>query len=87
MYNYSEVKPKVFTEDGQKVFLAIRDNVHNLLDLAGAVRMTEAIRGSLGSSWTMLACVDRLVELDEIRELTDDSVTQLHRVFVINLQQ
>lgn len=81
MYKYSEAKPRLFTEDGQKMFLAIRDNVHRLLKLAGAVRMEEAMCGG-GSSWDMLACVDRLVELGEIREITNGDVAGQHRVFV-----
>jgi len=83
MYNYSEAKPRIFTEDGQKMFLAIRDKTHRLLKLAGAVRMEEAMSGcGGGSSWDMLACVDRLVELGEIREITNGNVAGQHRVFV-----
>ena len=81
MYSYEEEKPGIFTEEGQALFLAIRDNVKRLLTLSGAVRMQEAISGNCGSSWQMLACVDRLVELGEISEITDKVAGQ-HRVFV-----
>ncbi len=85
MYSYSEEKPKIFTEEGQKMFLAIRDHVHDLLEQAGAVRMGEAFATcGGGDSWTMLACVDRLVELGEIAEITDSSTAGQDRVFVIN---
>ena len=82
MYNYQEIKPSLFTEQGQVMFLKVRDNVQELLKTAGAVRMQEAISGCTGSSWDMLACVDRLVELKEIREITGDDVAGQHRVFV-----
>jgi len=81
MYDYPTEKKAIFTEDGQKMFLAIRDNVQSLLAKAGAVRMQEAISGQSGSSWEMLACVDRLVELGELKELTHDVAGQF-RVFV-----
>lgn len=82
MYNYQSERAAIFTEDGQKMFLSIRDNVQRLLKTAGAVRMQEAIAGQTGSSWQMLACVDRLVELNEIREITAPGVAGQWRVFV-----
>ena len=33
MYNYEELKHEIFTDEGQKVFLKVRDFIHNLLDL------------------------------------------------------
>jgi len=83
-YNYQTEKPFLFTERGQVAFLAIRDNVHKLLSSAGAVRMQEAYRvnSGAGTSWQELACVDRLVELGEIREITQGDVAGQHRVFV-----
>ena len=82
MYNYQEQKKNVFTEDGQVTFLKIRDNVKNLLKQAGAVSMDRAIRVASGDSWTMMACVDRLVELGEIRELQIGRVAGQDRIFV-----
>lgn len=81
-YVYDDERHVVFTEVGQRMFLGIRDNVVRLIKDAGAVRMQEAISGHSGSSWDMLACVDRLVELGEIREITGDGVAGQHRVFV-----
>ena len=82
MYNYNEIKPVLFTEDGQVMFLKIRDRINRLLKEAGAVRMQEAISGCTGSSWDMLACVDRMVELGELRELTGEKCAGQYRVFV-----
>jgi hypothetical protein len=83
MYVYQELRDKLFTDEGQRTFLQIRDRVKRILAMAGAVRMSEAIAGTTGDSWTMLACVDRLVELGEIREITQKGeVAGQYRVFV-----
>ena len=82
-YKYVDQRPHLFTDDGQRLFLKIRDNVLRILRNAGAVRMEEATAGFSGDSWDMLACVDRLVELKELRELKQDGyVAGQHRVFV-----
>ncbi len=83
MYVYEKVKPELFTDDGQRLFIRIRDRVKMLLAKAGAVRMQEAIAESTGSSWTMIACMDRMVELEEIREITQSTAGQ-YRVFIEN---
>ena len=84
MYRYSDIKPKLFTEDGSVMFTKIRDRVKRLLAESGAFTMGAAIRvAGGGDSWTMLACVDRLVELGEIREVTEPGVVAgQDRVFV-----
>lgn len=84
MYNYNTQRPHLFSEQGQVMFLKIRDNVNKLLKEAGAVMMSRAISSCTGDTWDMLACVDRLVELGEIREIPQDCAGQ-HRVFVENL--
>ena len=83
MYNYQTERASIFTEEGQVMFLKIRDTVQRHLEEAGAVSMEAAIRDCTGSSWEMMACVDRLVELGEIREVTEPGkfVSQ-SRVFV-----
>lgn len=81
-YSYQTQRPRVFTEEGQRMFLTIRDACQDLLSKAGAVRLLEAIRGVPGDTWDMLACVDRLVELGELKEITNDRVAAQHRVFV-----
>lgn len=82
MYNYQTEKQKIFTEAGQETFLKIRDNVQRLIKQSGAVMMQNAINSVTGDIWMMLACVDRLVELKEIREITGNNVAGQHRVFV-----
>lgn len=81
MYDYQKQKPKLFDDEGQRAFLKIRDHVHDMLKHAGAFQMEKAMIAG-GDSWTQLACVDRLVELGEIRELNIGEVAGQHRVFV-----
>lgn len=82
MYKYSELRPQVFTEEGQVMFLKVRDNAHGLLTLAGAARADKILSPVSGDSWLMLACLDRLVELKEIREIPQENSLGQHRIFV-----
>ena len=85
MYNYEKEKPFLFTDEGQRMFLKVRDKTQSLMKLAGCARSQEMISGNTGSSWSMLACVDRMVELKEIREITNRNIVAgQHRVFVSN---
>lgn len=84
MYEYEKEKPTLFTDEGQRTFLKIRDHVQKTLKAAGAIRMEEAMDAASGSNWTRLACVDRLVELGEIREIPQHSVAGQHRIFTNN---
>jgi hypothetical protein len=85
MYNYNTEKRAIFTEAGQRQFLGIRDEVKRILDMSGAITMGCAMRTPKGvpcsTSWTAMACVDRMVELGEIREIPTDGAGQ-HRIFV-----
>lgn len=83
-YDYATEKPGIFTEDGLALYTKIRDQVKALLDEAGAVRMQEAIHGMSGSSWLMLACVDHMVEVGELAEITppEKYTPGQYRVFV-----
>lgn len=82
-YNYAEERSAIFTEDGQRQFLEIRDRCKWLLKIAGAASMSMIISGKTGDSWQMMACVDRLVELGEITEIKNTySGAGQHRLFV-----
>jgi len=81
MYNYQTERQSLFTEEGQIMFLRIRDKTQQLLKTSGAARAQEMMVGT-GDSWKMLACLDRMVELREIREITASGVAGQHRVFV-----
>lgn len=84
-YTYEALKPRIFTENGSVMFTDIRDRVQVVLRKAGAITMGAAIRGATGDSWLMLACVDRLVELEELREVGQAARGQ-DRVFVPGLK-
>jgi hypothetical protein len=82
MYDYKEQKHSLFTESGTKMLLAVRDSVNEKLKHSGAVRSGEAISVVTGDSWTMLACLDYLVENGEIKEITGSHMAGQNRVFV-----
>lgn len=83
MYNYEAMKPKLFTEEMQVVFLKVRDKVKTLLTVSGAATMSRIIDGIGGDVWESMACVDRLVELEEIREVELGFVpTGQNRIFM-----
>lgn len=88
MYRYEDEREKLFTDDGQRLFLEIRDRTFGLLKIAGAARLEEMIKGSVGDSWRMLACVDRMVELSELVELIypGSPAQGQNRVFVRGLR-
>jgi hypothetical protein len=83
MYHYEDLKPKLFTDDGRRMFLKMRDAAFRLIALAGAARLQEImIAGELsGDTWDMLACTDRMVELGDLIEVTDKNVAGQHRIF------
>jgi len=68
-YNYQTARHDVFTESGLIMYVSIRDRVKHLLTESGAVRMGEIIQKQTEDSWTMLACVDRMVELGDLVEI------------------
>lgn len=83
-YSYKTEKAYTFTEKGQVTFLQIRDHVHRILAIAGCISMGKAMMGAHGGggSWEFMACVDRLVELGEIREVLHGEYAGQHRIFV-----
>ncbi len=82
-YNYAEQRSNIFTESGQIMFLKVRDNAQRLLSAAGAVSLGALVEGLTGDSWDMLACVDRLVEIEELHEIPNPySSWSQDRVFV-----
>lgn len=82
-YDYQTEKHYLFTEDGSRNFLKVRDRVQICLKECGAVRMQEAIRVIGGGDWSRMACMDRLVELGEIIELKIEGyVPGQYRTFV-----
>jgi len=84
-YDYEKERERLFTDEGQRQLLEIRDNVKRLLSCSGAFKLGNGIGQSSGDSWQQMACIDRLVELGEIVELARaDGLTPVaqNRVFV-----
>jgi hypothetical protein len=80
-YSYLKERPRIFTEKGQVEFLKVRDRVNQMLCDSGAFMMQNAWKPITGDTWMMMAYVDRLVELGEIREIEWDAIGQC-RVFI-----
>jgi hypothetical protein len=81
-YRYEEERPKLFTDEGQRTFLKVRDNAHIKLKQSGAATLGKIIEGSSADTFVLLACVDRLLELGEIREVTRENCLTQDRVYV-----
>lgn len=82
MYDYATERPKIFTEAGAEMLEAIRRNVRRAINLAGAVRVQEAMRGVTGDSWEQLACIDYLAERGEIKAVNHTPSAIQHQIHV-----
>jgi len=81
-YDYKDRRAKVFTEEGQVMFLKIRDKARELLSMSGAVQSGK-LQCVVGEVWDMMACMDRLVELGELIEVPNPhSTAGQHRIFI-----
>ena len=78
-YNYETEKQALFTEEGQETFIKLRDGVLAKVKETGAITMGAAMIGT-GSSWTLMACVHRMVELGDLESVWDKGAGQ-HEVF------
>ena len=66
-YEYILLRSQVFSDEGQRMFLKMRDTAKELFVKAGACRLERLMASVSGDSWLMLACADRLVELGEAK--------------------
>jgi hypothetical protein len=82
MYSYKEMKPTVLTDEGQVKFLRVRDHVHKVLAESGAITLEKAMSTVHGDSWEAMACVDRLVELKEIKEIPQTNIPTQQKVYI-----
>jgi hypothetical protein len=85
-YAYNDLRPTLFTDDGQRTLLRVRDNARAILDRSCAFR-AEAPALTDGDRcidpWLLAACLDRMVELGELREVpTHKDAFLQHRIFV-----
>ena len=81
-YDYEKEKSKIFLEENQEMFLKIRDNISSLIASSGACKLGNAISGCTGDTFTMIACVDRILEIDNYREIDYGKCSGQDRIFV-----
>ena len=80
-YSYATEKPKLLTDEGQRLVIDTHDTVLGLLKRAGAVRMGAVMPST--EPWRALAVIDRLVEIGDLVEITQSvSPAQQDRIFV-----
>lgn len=77
-YVYETERAHLFTEPGVQLLMKMRDNVKVLLAKSGAFTVEKAMQGVSGSSWTMLAALDYLAELGEIKKVSSKGMAQHH---------
>lgn len=79
-YKYEDERQKIFTDKGQREFLATRDRVLDCLEHSGSFMMGHVL--PTGDAWFAMALIDRMVELGEIKEISAPGTWGQHRVFV-----
>lgn len=84
MYKYEDYKDKLLSIEGTEMFFNVKKRIDNFLSLSGAFKIENVITKMSGDSWLIMACVDRLVEIAYLKELTDKNVMGQNRVFVKN---
>jgi hypothetical protein len=82
MYSYETQKNELFTESGSVMFTKIRDKVKSMIEENGCFMLSKAISGIGGDSFTMLACIDRLVELSEIKRASEKGTRTQEIVYI-----
>jgi hypothetical protein len=81
-YNYTAERSSLFTEQGQVAFMKIRDQARELLRIAGAFQMGKISMSVALDSFQAHACLDRMVELEELLDVSPPGVSGDHRVFI-----
>jgi len=84
-YDYQIQRKELFSDEGQRLFLAVRNGVCSIIGKSGAITMGKAMAVKVGmgyDGWTFMACIDRMVELGELREIAPSGPRGQDRVFV-----
>lgn len=79
-YNYEDIRPELFTEEGVELLMKMRDHSTKLLFQAGAYSFEKVTRTITGDTWLMMAALDYMVERKEIRMVYEPSNT-MNRVY------
>jgi hypothetical protein len=82
MYKYEDNKPKIFTDEGQREFLKVRDEVNRLLEISGCFMLENVFKKVPVCNTDMwLTHIYRLVEIGEIEEVPRDCFAQ-NKIYV-----
>lgn len=85
MYNYSEQRPYVFTEEGQKDLFEVLSRIgflKNHTEIATAVNL---VKNLLGDSWNHMTIINYLEEREVIQEIKlKDTPFLQNRIFKLN---
>ena len=79
-YEYDEQKVLLFSDEGSALFIKVRDIALSLIKKSGAFQMHKIFGG--GDVWFYMACIDRMIELGDIVEISQNNVAGQHRIFV-----
>jgi hypothetical protein len=79
-YNYEDIRPELFSEEGVELLMQMRDHSSKLLFQAGAYSFEKVTRTVKGDTWLQMAALDYMVERKEIRQVYAPSNT-LNRVY------
>jgi len=83
MYNYEELKPKLFSEEGFKLIESVRRNIAAVTKERDFFLMEEATHGIVGSNWEAMSAVDFLKEQRNFYEISGQDCEGQHRTFKI----
>lgn len=82
-YRYQDHHAWLFSDEGQRALLKLRDWVFSTLRVAGALQVGKAMEVvRVSNSQQFFALVDRLVELGEIEEIPGQTCFSQHRVYI-----
>jgi hypothetical protein len=82
MYNYSDFKTWILSDEGQRAFITFRDKAKTMLEQTGSFTLGCAIGWGSGDSWQRIALVDRMVELGELTKVERPGYASQSQVYV-----
>ena len=80
-YDYQSQRPALFTEEGVRILIAMRDKCRQMLKQSGAFAASKAMESITGSSWVMLAALDYMVERGELKKITQPEARAQHEIY------
>ena len=80
-YDYQSQRPALFTEEGVRILIAMRDKCRQMLKQSGAFAASKAMESITGSSWVMLAALEYMVERGELKKITQHEAWAQHEIY------